>query len=93
VEVRPHEVGHSLKALLPYKVPLIPNRENRDRQCCCSGEVVLAQGGEGDVAIVSTPVPGSQPMMDPDHGFEGLKGIITRTSHLSKRWAMDSRQR
>jgi hypothetical protein len=49
VEVRAHEVGHSLKALLPYGVLLILNWEKRDRQCCCSGEAVLAQGGEGDV--------------------------------------------
>jgi hypothetical protein len=44
-------------------------------------------------AIISTPVWGSLPMMDPDHGSEGLKGIIMLTSHLSKPWAMDSRQR
>jgi hypothetical protein len=49
VEVRALEVGHDLKTLLPYGVLLIPNREKRDRQCCSSGEVVLAQGGESDV--------------------------------------------
>jgi hypothetical protein len=49
MEVRALEVGHGLKALLPYRVLLILNRENRDRQCCCSGEAVLALGGEGDV--------------------------------------------
>jgi hypothetical protein len=49
MEVRALEVGHSLKTLLPYGVLLIPNREKRDRQCCNSGEVVLAQGGESDV--------------------------------------------
>jgi hypothetical protein len=49
MEVRALEVGHGLKALLPYGVPLIPNQEQRDRQCRCSYEVVLAQGGEGDV--------------------------------------------
>jgi hypothetical protein len=43
------EVGHGLKALLPYGVLLIPNWEKHDRQCHCSYEVVLAQGGEGDV--------------------------------------------
>jgi hypothetical protein len=42
VEVRALEVGHSLKTLLPYGVLLIPNREKRDRQCCSSGEAVLA---------------------------------------------------
>jgi hypothetical protein len=49
VEVRALEVGHGLKALLPYGVLLILNREKCDRQCCSSGEVVLAQGGESDV--------------------------------------------
>jgi hypothetical protein len=48
-EVRALEVRHGLKALLPYGVLLILNREKCDRQCCCSGEAVLAQGGEGDV--------------------------------------------
>jgi hypothetical protein len=47
--VRALEVGHGLKALLPYGVLLIPNQEKRDRQCRCSCEAVLAQGGEGDV--------------------------------------------
>jgi hypothetical protein len=49
VEVRALEAGHGLKALLPYGVLLIPNREKRDRQCYYSSEVVLAQGGEGAV--------------------------------------------
>jgi hypothetical protein len=42
VEVRALKVGHGLKALLPYGVLLILNREKRDRQCCCSGEAVLS---------------------------------------------------
>jgi hypothetical protein len=45
VEVRALEVRHGLKALLPYGVLLI----QRDRQCCNSGEAVLAPGGESDV--------------------------------------------
>jgi hypothetical protein len=49
VEVRALEVGHSLKALLPHGVLLIPNQEKRDRQCCSSGEAVLTQGGESHV--------------------------------------------
>jgi hypothetical protein len=49
VEVRSLEVGHGLKTLLPYRVLLILNRKKCDRQCCSSGEVVLAQGGESDV--------------------------------------------
>jgi hypothetical protein len=49
VEVRALEVRHSHKALLPYGVLLIPNREKRARQCSSSGEAVLAQRGESDV--------------------------------------------
>jgi hypothetical protein len=49
MEVSTLEVRHSLKTLLPYEVLLILNQEKRDRQCCSSGEVVLAQGGESDV--------------------------------------------
>jgi hypothetical protein len=49
VEVRALEVGHKVMMLLPYRVLLILNREKCDRQCCSSGEVVLAQGGESDV--------------------------------------------
>jgi hypothetical protein len=41
--------GHGLKTLLPYGVLLILNREKCNRQCCSSGEVVLAQGGESHV--------------------------------------------
>jgi hypothetical protein len=49
VEVRALDVGHSLKMLLPYEVLMILNQEKRDRQCCSSGEVVHAQGGESHV--------------------------------------------
>jgi hypothetical protein len=49
VEMRALEVGHGLKMLLPYGVLLIPNREKCDRQCCSSGEAILAQGGESHV--------------------------------------------
>jgi hypothetical protein len=49
MEVRALEVKHSLKALLPYGVLLIPNQEKRDRQCCSIGEAVLTQGGESDM--------------------------------------------
>jgi hypothetical protein len=49
VEVRALEVRHGLKVLLPYGVLLIPNREKCDKQCCSSGEAVLAQGDESDV--------------------------------------------
>jgi hypothetical protein len=49
VEVRALKVGHGLKTLLPYRVLLILKQKKRDRQCCSSGEVVLAQGVESDV--------------------------------------------
>jgi hypothetical protein len=49
MEVRALEVEHGLKTLLPYGVLLILNQEKHDRQCCSSGEVILAQGGESDV--------------------------------------------
>jgi hypothetical protein len=93
VEVRALEVGHGLKMLLPYGVLLILNREKRDRQCCSSGEAVLAQGGESDVRHQLNTVSGSLPMTDPDHGSVGSKGIITLTSHWSMPWVVDSRQR
>jgi hypothetical protein len=49
MEVRSLEVGHGLEMLLPYGVLLILHRKKHDRQCCSSGEVVLAQGGERDM--------------------------------------------
>jgi hypothetical protein len=49
MKVRAFEVGHDLKALLPYVILLISNQEKHDRQCHCSYEAILAQGGEGDV--------------------------------------------
>jgi hypothetical protein len=47
-EVGALEVGQGLKALLPYKILLITNWEERDRHLCGSGEVDLTQGREGD---------------------------------------------
>jgi hypothetical protein len=50
VEVRALKVGHGLKVLLlPYGILLILNLENHDRWCHCSCELVLTQGGEGNV--------------------------------------------
>jgi hypothetical protein len=49
VEVRVLEVGHSLKALLSYGVPLIMNREESEWHLHGSSEAALAQGGEGDM--------------------------------------------
>jgi hypothetical protein len=93
MEVRALEVRHGLKALLPYGFFLIPNREKRDRQCCCSYETVLAQGGGVMCAIISTSMLGSLLMTDPNHGYAGLKGIIMITSHIYKSWTLDNQQR
>jgi hypothetical protein len=49
MEVRALEVRHGLKVLLPYEILLIQNREKCNRQCRCSYEAILTQGGEGDV--------------------------------------------
>jgi hypothetical protein len=74
VEVRALEVGLGLKTLLPYGVLLILNQEKRDRQCCSSGEVVLAQGGESDVrhqlnaGVRLATDDGPRPRL---HGIEG----------------------
>jgi hypothetical protein len=74
VEVRALEVTHDLKTLLPYGVLLILNRVKRDRQCCSSGEAVLAQGGESDVhhqlnvGVGLTAGDGPRPWL---HGVEG----------------------
>jgi hypothetical protein len=42
MEVRALEIGHGLKALLPYGVLLILNQEKRNRQCGSSGEAIIA---------------------------------------------------
>jgi hypothetical protein len=89
VEVRALEVGHGLKALLPYGVLLIPNQENHDRQCCSSDEAVLTQGGECHHLNAGVGLAADD---RPDHGSVGSKGIVMLASHLSKLWAMDSRQ-
>jgi hypothetical protein len=74
MQVRALAVEHSLKALLPYGVLRIPNREKRDRQCCSSSEEVLAQGGECDVhhhlnvGVRLTADDGPQPR---HHGVKG----------------------
>jgi hypothetical protein len=44
-------------------------------------------------AIISTTVLGSLVMMDPNHGSEGLMGIVMLASHTSTPWAMYSYQR
>jgi hypothetical protein len=84
MEVRALKVGHELKALLPYGVLLILNREKCDRQCHCSYEAVLAQGGEDDVHHHLNTGVSPLPMMDLDHGCTKSSGIIMLTSHLSK---------
>jgi hypothetical protein len=52
VEVRTLEVGHSLKVLLPYGIPLITNQEERVWHLCGSGEATLPQGGECDLCCL-----------------------------------------
>jgi hypothetical protein len=47
--VRVPAVRRGLKALPPHKVLLIPNQKKSGRQCCCSGEVALAQLSESGV--------------------------------------------
>jgi hypothetical protein len=79
--MRALEVGHGLKTLLPYGVLLILNQEKRDRQCCSSGEVVLAQRGESDVRHQLNAGVGLAAMTDLDHGSMGSKGIVTLTSY------------
>jgi hypothetical protein len=74
VEVRALEVGHDLKTLLQYGVYLIPNREKRDRQCCSSGEVVLAQGGESDVHYQLNAGVGLAADGGPRQRLHGVKG-------------------
>jgi hypothetical protein len=49
VEMRTLNIRHSLKALLPHKVLLITDREERDRHLGGGGEAALTQGGDGDV--------------------------------------------
>jgi hypothetical protein len=84
VEVCALEVVHGLKALLPYGVLMILNREKCDRQCCCSCEAVLAQGGEGDVRHHLDTGVGLTADDGQDQGCTRSSGIVTLTSHLSK---------
>jgi hypothetical protein len=92
MEVRALDVRHGLKTLLSYGVLLIPNREKHDRQCCSSGEAVLAQGGESDVRHQLNASVRLTVNDGPRHSSMGSKGIITLTSHRSMPWAMDSQQ-
>jgi hypothetical protein len=74
--MRALEVGHSLKTLQPYGVLQNLNWEKRDRQCCSSGEAVLAQGGKSDVhhylnaGVGLTVNDGPQPQL---RGVEGYR--------------------
>jgi hypothetical protein len=45
-EVWAGEVTHGLMALLPLRLILIPNREERDRRVSGGGEAALTQGSE-----------------------------------------------
>jgi hypothetical protein len=74
VEVRALEVGHDLKMLLPYGVLLILNQEKCDRQCCSSGEAVLAQGGESHVRHQLNAGVGLTINDGPESWLRGVKG-------------------
>jgi hypothetical protein len=92
MEVRTLGVGHGHKVLLPYGVPLITNQEERNWHLRGSGEVALTQGGEGDMChllngvVELTADDGSHPWL---HRVEGYP----LTSHLSRPWDIDMRQR
>jgi hypothetical protein len=49
VEVRPLEVGHDLKALLPHRILLVTDQKERDWHRGGVGEAALTQGGECDL--------------------------------------------
>jgi hypothetical protein len=74
MEVRALEVSHDLEALLPYEVLLILNQEKRNRQCCSSGEAVLAQGGESDVRHYLNADVGLAADDGPRPWLRGVKG-------------------
>jgi hypothetical protein len=49
MEVRPLEVGHDLKALLPHRILLVTDQKERDWHRGGVGEAALTQGGECDL--------------------------------------------
>jgi hypothetical protein len=92
VEVRALEVKHCLKAMLPYVVLLIQIGRSTIGNATVTARRSLHREVRVMCAIISTPMSGSLPMTDPDHGTVGLKGIVMLTLHLSEPWAMDSRR-
>jgi hypothetical protein len=93
VEVRTLWVGHVLKTLPPHGLLLLADQEHRDRYRGGVVEAAHTKGGEGDVCcllnrLVQLDFDDSRP-----HGSVGLRGNITRTSHLSWPWALDMRPR
>jgi hypothetical protein len=84
MKVRALEVGHSLKVLLPYKVVLIPNQESVIGSAAVAVRWYSHMEAMAMCTIISTPVSGSLPTTDPDHGCAGSRGIVTLTSHQSK---------
>jgi hypothetical protein len=90
MEVRALEVGHDLKTLLSYRVLLILNQEKHDRQCCSSGEAVLAQGGESDVRHQLNAGVGLTADDGPRPRLRGVEGY--RHADLALVHAVDSRQ-
>jgi hypothetical protein len=81
MEVRALEVGHDLKTLLPCGVLLISNRESMIGSAAVAARRSSHKEVRAKCTISSTLMSSSLPMMDPDHGSVGSKGIITLTSH------------
>jgi hypothetical protein len=92
MEVRALDVRHNLKALLPYGVLLILNREKHDRWCCSGGEAVLTQGGESNVRHHINASVGLVAKVEPRPWLCGVKGYHHIDLAPVQAVAMDSRQ-
>jgi hypothetical protein len=63
--MRPLRVGHSLKALLPYRILLVTDQKERDWHRGSVDEAVLTQGGECDLCRLLDGLI----QLDPNDGF------------------------
>jgi hypothetical protein len=90
IEVQALDVGHGLKALLPHRIFLNLNREQRDQHRGGSGEATLTQSGEWDVCHLLDG--GVRLTADDIHGSIGLRGIITLASYTSRPSNIDMQQ-
>jgi hypothetical protein len=84
MEVGALEVGHSLKALLPYEALLIPNQEKHNSSAAVAARRSSNKEVRAMCAIISMPVSGSLPTTDPDYGCAESSGIVMLTLYLSK---------